>query len=118
VEGFEPSISRATTWRLRPLGYTHHVSEYSYYRQKPAQFQRLLSCQLDYGNPSAAFSVNGGSVGFDQGVIVELFPDGLAQDARALAVDYPYLVEPSHEGVVEVFVEPGQGFVQSEVAQV
>jgi hypothetical protein len=24
TEGFEPSISRATTWRLRPLGDAHH----------------------------------------------------------------------------------------------
>jgi hypothetical protein len=24
VEGFEPSISRATTWRVKPLHYTHH----------------------------------------------------------------------------------------------
>ncbi len=24
MEGFEPSLSRATTWRLRPLGDTHH----------------------------------------------------------------------------------------------
>lgn len=24
VKGFEPSLSRATTWRLRPLGDTHH----------------------------------------------------------------------------------------------
>ena len=25
VEGLEPSISRATTWRVRPLHYTHHA---------------------------------------------------------------------------------------------
>src|SRR3972149_11541986 len=25
TEGFEPSISRATTWRLRPLGDAHHL---------------------------------------------------------------------------------------------
>jgi hypothetical protein len=74
--------------------------------------------QLDYGDPAATFSVNGGPVGFDQWVLIEYFPDRLAQDARTLAVDYPYLIEAGHKGVVEVFIEPGQGFVQSKVAQV
>jgi hypothetical protein len=27
VEGFEPSFSRATTWRVRPLHYTHHIGK-------------------------------------------------------------------------------------------
>ena len=27
VEGLEPSISRATTWRVKPLHYTHHEKQ-------------------------------------------------------------------------------------------
>ena len=33
TEGFEPSISRATTWRLRPLGHAHHNAARAQYAQ-------------------------------------------------------------------------------------
>ena len=54
MEGFEPSISRATIWRLRPLGYTRHTGEsgfvaVSIITGKEAVFQRekrYLSLQL------------------------------------------------------------------------
>ena len=43
TEGFEPSISRATTWRLRPLGHAHHNAARARHAQvkaRPIVYQR------------------------------------------------------------------------------
>jgi hypothetical protein len=54
VEGFEPSFSRATTWRVRPLHYTHRqigifVMWHCNYSQNLSRIQTANAMMLSAG---------------------------------------------------------------------
>jgi hypothetical protein len=74
--------------------------------------------QLDYGNSVTSLAVFAGTVRLNQWVVLEQVADGLPQGARTLAMNDSDLAEAGHKSVIQVFIEPGQGFIQGQPAQV
>jgi hypothetical protein len=69
-------------------------------------------------NSRTALTLLAGTVRFDQGMVAQLLPDGLTENACAFAVDEAHKVKTSHEGVIQVLVHAWQDLLYPLASQV
>lgn len=71
-----------------------------------------------YGNPDSPLPVFTASVRCYQGMPGQVLGDCPSQSPSPLAVNYPDLIKAVQKGIIEVFIQFGQGFIYSEPTEV